>query len=470
MRHWLDLSTANMAVNQTVKGTMVIKTYMFRKMLTGKHTTTVLPLANNAATATKLFTIFCLGFSSGLPFLLLLSTFSVWLTEAGMSKTQIGMFAWVTICYTGKFLLAPLVDNIRVPLLSALLGQRRSWMLLAQLALVVALFCLGQLEPRHDLLLLAVAAFFVGLFSALQDIVIEAYRIEILPPAQIGAGASVSVLGYRLGMLCSGAGAIYLAAYFDSWAMAYTGMAVCMLVGISTTLFASEPPSIAPLIQLKYSRNLWRNIFITPVAVWAKNQQWLTIILFILCYKFADTVLNVMSMPFLLEIGFNKIEIAHVAKSFGIIAMLCGGVIGGIFLRYYCLWRLLVLASVLQFFAASLFVLQAHIGYHLPLLFVTMGVENFTCGFAQVALISYLSLLCSPGYIAVHYALLTSFASFVRVNFSVMAGWLADNLLWSDFYSLVCVSCIFSMLMLRFCSLHFAAYKSEVTSKRGVNT
>ena len=139
--------------------------------------------------------------------------------------------------------------------------------------------------------------------------------------------------------------------------------------------------------------------------------------------------------------------------------MLCGGISGGIYFEYYGIWRLLVLATILQFLAGCLFVMQAQVGYNLPLLFVTMGVENFTCGLAQVALMIYFSRLCVRPYTAVHYAILTSFASFVRVGFSMFAGWLADHCIWESFYSIVCLSCILSMIMLYCCSKHFSLYK-----------
>ena len=189
----------------------------------------------------KLIPIFFLGFSSGLPFLLILSTLSVWLAESGISKTNIGMFAWVTVPYTFKFLLASLIDLFKIPILHNWLGQRRSWMLLSQISLIFALMFLGSMKPTQNIILTAIAAFVVGLFSAIQDIVVEAYRIEILDRPKLGVGASASVLGYRAGMLCSGAGAIYLAAFFASWAIAYNIMAIFMLVGIVTTLYVEEP-------------------------------------------------------------------------------------------------------------------------------------------------------------------------------------------------------------------------------------
>ena len=411
----------------------------------------------------NMLTIFLLGFSSGLPFLLLLSTLSVWLTEAGITKTEIGMFAWITISYAGKFLLAPMLDNIKLPVLFAKFGQRRSWILLAQICLALALWLLGHTDPSRNIGMTAIAAFMVGFFSAIQDIGIEAYRIELLDKTKLGLGTSISVLGYRLGMLCSGAGAIYLSAYFHSWNFSYNIMAVCMLVGIVTTFYAAETKQTYVYDPSIVAGNWFYNIIIQPLKSFIHNKQWKIILIFILSYKFADIVLNVMSMPFLLEMGFNKVEIAHVAKTFGIIAMLCGGLTGGIAIGYLGLWRMLILATALQFVAACLFILQAQVGHDLSLLFVTMGIENFTCGLAQVALMTYLSRLCIKPYTAVHFAILTSFASFARVNFSMLSGWLADHMSWGCFYSIVCFSCVFSLILLHCCNAHFAMFKRGVS-------
>lgn len=421
---------------------------------------------------TKLVIVFVLGFSSGLPFLLILSTLSIWLTESAISKTQIGLLAWVTISYSCKFLFAFFVDNIKLPLLTKYLGQRRSWMLGSQLALLIALAALGHTNPQENLLLTTMVAFSIGIFSAIQDVVIEAYRIEIVAKAKLAISASVSVLGYRLGMLCSGAGAIYLAAFFNSWTIAYNVMAFLMLLGIMATLMAKEP-------QKKYSKVMtsqgghitcisikqWtKQVIIKPVSTFFLGTQWKTIIIFILFYKFADTILNVMSMPFLLEIGFNKMEIAYVAKTFGIITMICGGIFGAILLEYYGLWWLLVLTAGLQFGAGCLFVWQAKIGYNIWFLFITMGVENLTCGLAQVALMTYLASLCIQPYTAIHYAILSSFASGVRVVLSMFSGWLADKFIWENFYFMVCLSCIISIIMLQYCNQHFQQFKKGTKS------
>jgi len=403
--------------------------------------------------------IFFLGFASGLPFLLILSTLSIWLAEVGISKTMIGLFAWVSVPYSIKFLWGAMIDRFKLPILYQQFGLRRSWILIAQLCLWLSLIGLGCTDPLQNIWLTAGLALLVGFCSAIQDIATEAYRIEILPADKIGMGASVSVLGYRFGMLCAGAGTIYLADFFNSWGTAYHFIAICLLVGIITTLVCSEPAVHRSQVKIA----VWRT-----VRAFLRKRDWEIIIPFILSYKIADTVLNVMSMPFLLEIGFNKLEIATVAKTFGIATMIFGGVVGGLLLTKQSIRQNLFTCVGLQFIASALFIMQAQLGHDLSFLFISMGVENFTCGLSQVALIAYLSHLCSHHSTAMHYAILSSFASLVRLCFSAIAGWLADQLAWPQFYALVCVSCLPSLILLILCVRHFAELPS-VEIKEGKN-
>lgn len=394
------------------------------------------------------YRVFLFGFSSGIPFLLILSTLSVWLAEIGVSKTMIGILAWVSIPYTFKFMWGALIDHIKIPCLTRLFGLRRSWILVSQLCVWLALIALGNTDPASNIIATAGFAFLVGCSSAVLDTAVEAYRIEILPRSKIGVGASLSVLGYRFGMLCSGGGTIFLATYFNSWSIAYNGIAACMLVGIITTLISCEPVVTHDPMQLVG----WRSI-----KTLINKLDWQIIFPFILSYKIADTVLNVMSMPFLVEIGFNNLEIASVAKTFGISAMIFGGLIGGFLSHHYTVRQNLFVCVILQIVASVLFIVQAQLGHNLSFLFVSMGVENFACGLSQVALIAYLSHLCMQHgrSTAMYYAILASFASGARVILSMLAGWLADRLVWPQFYTIVCISCLPSIFLIILCAKHF---------------
>ncbi len=373
---------------------------------------------------------------------------------------MIGLLAWVSVPYAIKFIWGSILDRVSIPWFTRLFGLRRSWILCSQIFVWLSLIGLGNTDPLKNIWLTAFFALLVGCASAVQDIAVEAYRIEILPRNKIGVGASVSVLGYRFGMLCSGAGTIFLAAYFNSWQMAYHCIAACMAIGIVTTLFSYEP-AVKPT-PLKLA--VW-----TAAKALIHKLDWQIIFPFILSYKIADTVLNVMSMPFLVEIGFNNLEIAYVAKTFGITAMILGGLFGGILALRFSVRQNLFTCVLLQFAASALFIVQARLGHDLSFLFISMGVENFACGLSQVALVSYLSHLCTQRSTAMHYAILSSFASFVRVSLSTLAGWLADHFAWPQFYAIVCVSCLPSLFLLILCVRHFVRIdnsKQEASSQQ----
>lgn len=415
----------------------------------------------------KIVTIIFLGFSSGLPFLLTLATLHAWLSEIGINKTTIGLFVIVTIPYSLKFIWAPLIDNLQVPLLCRLLGKRRGWLLTTQLGLILSLGLLGSTNPHQNIYMTVIAALLVAFASATQDSIIDAYRVEILDSQQMGPGAGASSLGYRLGIWVSGAGALYLASWWD-WGTVYWMMAACMIIGIITTLLSSEPEINAQ------SQPYLETIDHSPATVWQQLSTWFSvsftaiiqrtditvILLFIFFYKIGDTVLNTMTMPFLLELGFNKLEIAHVAKSFGIGTMIVGSMIGGGYLIRGSLSTALVVVAVLQIFASIMFWVQAHVGYDITMLFITIGIENFSCGLGNAAFIVFLSSRCRIPHTATHFALLTSFGSFCRVSLSSLAGYMADQVAWTEFYRGAAVLCL-PLLILIISRRHAFEYKTE---------
>ncbi len=396
--------------------------------------------------------IFFFGFSSGLPFLLTLATLHVWLTEAGLNKTTLGLFVLCTLPYSFKFVWAPLIDKIRLPFFADLLGHRKSWILFSQLFLLISLILLGQSNPHLNLAGTAFCAILVAFASATQDIVIEAYRIESLKRERIGYGAGASVLGYRLGMWVSGAGALYLASYF-SWATVYAFMAACVAIGMVTTLLSHETRTLASSQQRSHlqTTSLKERFFkevTEPIQSLGRRDDWIVILLFIFLYKVGDTVLNTMSVRFLLEIGFSKIEIAHVAKSFGIGAMVFGGFVGGILLSRKPLVYSLLLCGLLQVLSCLMFALQSKLGNNLAMLFLSIGIENLACGLGSAAFIAYLTNLCRFPFSATHFAVLTSVGSFARVSLSSFAGWTADQMTWTQFYLATALACLPCLLLL----------------------
>ena len=275
----------------------------------------------------RILVLLLLGFSSGLPLALTASTLGIWLTEAQVSKASIGLFAAVATPYAMKFVWSPLMDGLRLPLLTRRLGRRRGWLLLTQLLLVLTIALLGMADPAIDPWHTALCALLVAVASASQDIVIDAYRVESLPPQEQGAGAGAGVLGYRIGMIVSSAGALFAAQAYG-WQTTYLIMAALMGVGILTTLLSPEPQAEAQTPG-KPKGNWLREYIVEPFSDFMTHRHWLALLFFIMLYKFSDAFMGVMSNPFLIEIGFTKVEIGTVVKFFGLWATILGSVAGG---------------------------------------------------------------------------------------------------------------------------------------------
>lgn len=404
----------------------------------------------------RVLVVLLLGFSSGLPLLLSFSTLSTWMREVGVDLTTIGLFGLVGLPYTLKFVWAPAMDRLPLPPLTRLLGRRRGWMVATQLALIVTLLGLGTTNPLSSPLLMALFGVLVAFFSASQDIVIDAYRIETLEETEQGAGAAAYVLGYRVGILAAGAGALLLA---DSlgWFQAYAVMAGLMLVGLGTILFSSEPavagdaiaPSASGPADAAGKVVRWlREAVVAPFAEFLRRPWALLILLFILLYKLGDAFLGAMTNPFYIDVGFTKTEIAEVTKVFGLVALLAGLLIGGAMVRRLGLMWALLICGVLQAASNLVFAAQAVIGNDVGMLIVTIGVENATGGMGTAAFIAYLSRLTNVAFTATQYALLSSFMAFGRTVLASPSGWAAENLGWVEFFIASTVIAVPGLLLL----------------------
>jgi len=390
------------------------------------------------------------GFVSGLPLALTTGTLSYWLAREGVDKTTIGLFALLGIPYALKMFWAPFLDHLPAPGPFARLGRRRGWAILIQILLMAALLVLGSVNPVAAPLMLALAALSVAFLSASQDIVIDAFRIELLEADEQGAGAAAIQLGYRIGMLVSGAGAIWLSAQVD-WFWVYAAMAVCVPVGSVLVLLAKEPvKSQAVLAQDReatYTQWLKRAV-LEPFLDFMTRRGWLAILAFALLYKFGDAIGGVMANPFYVEIGFSAEEIAGVTKVFGLAATIVGTLIGGVLVVRIGLIRALFVAGILQAVTNLLFALLAWIGPSVPMLAVAVGADNFTGGLGSAAFVAYLSSLCSVAYTATQYALLTSFMALGRSFLSSGGGWLADQTDWVSFFTLTTLLAIPGLALL----------------------
>lgn len=364
-----------------------------------------------------------MGFTSGVPFLLTLSTLSVWLSECGFNIQAIGVFAVVSLPYALKYLWAPLLDRVELPIFIWLHPIKR-FGLLALICLILSLCLLAHLDPRKDLMWIVVSATTVSFFAATHDIVLDALRIYASNPSQVGGGAASESIGFRIGMITSGAGAVYLSLLIG-WKGAYLSMAACCLAGVVGLLNMPNPPAF------KVKKYDWKETFLNPLMGILKLSKVGYLIGFILTIKVSGSVIQALSVPFLFSLGFSKLEYASIAKVYGVGLMLLGSFIGGLVVyrkgTYFCLR----LSGFLQILSCTLFAVLAYVGQHqVDLLIFTLSVENFASGLLSTGFISYLSLFCKPPYVASHFTLLYSMGSLSRVLASIVAGYIAANFGW----------------------------------------
>ncbi|MFQ5983912.1 MAG: MFS transporter, partial [Alphaproteobacteria bacterium] len=347
----------------------------------------------------RIIAIFFMGFSSGLPLALTGATLGIWLREAHIDLATIGFFALVGIAYNVKFLWAPVMDRAPVPGLTRWLGRRRSWALVTQAALIGSLLALGHTEPAAEPVVTALWAVIVAFCSASQDIVIDAFRIELLEDHEQGVGAASTQYGYRAGMIVSGAGALFAASY-GGWAFAYTAMAACVLVGVATVLLTPEPRRAVEAGQgmgreaVRFGRAL-KEAVADPFIDFMQRSGWVLILLFIVLYKMGDAVAGVMAGPFYIDTGFTKIEIAEVSKIYGVGATYLGIFVGSLIVYRLGLMKALLICGVLQMLSNLMYAAQAVVGHDVAFLVATIGIENVTGGMGSAAFVAYLSSLCN---------------------------------------------------------------------------
>ncbi|WP_374545845.1 AmpG family muropeptide MFS transporter [Rhodoblastus sp.] len=355
----------------------------------------------------KLALMLALGFSSGLPFLLVFSTQSAWLREVGVSKEHIGLMSWVALAYSFKFLWAPLLDRYDAPLLGRWLGRRRGWMALTQVGVALCLAAMAFGDPANNLPYTIVFAFALGFCAATQDIIIDGWRIAIAPPEQQGEMSAASQVGYKFAILCAGAGALYLA-QFVSWRAAYLAMACLMIVGLGASVLAPEPKAhivVRPgghLDALAAYADPLRDFF-------SRNGRFALLFLALLAiYRLPDFVSGVMANPLYIDLGFSKAEIANVTKLFGFWVGLGGIFAGGIAVTRFGLMPSLLIGGIAASASHLSLAALAATGADIKMLTLAVCVENFAGGFAGTALIAFMSSLTSPLYAAAQYALLSS--------------------------------------------------------------
>jgi len=398
--------------------------------------------------------LFLMGFSSGIPPLLIGSTLRAWMTEEKVDLTVIGIFSLVGLPYALKYLWAPLMDRYVPPFL----GRRRGWMLITQIALMAVISVLGFSSPAQMPWRVAVLAFLVAFFSASQDIVVDAYRREVLTDEELGLGSSLGINGYRIALLTSGALALFLADHFP-WKVVYLLMAGLILVGIVTTLSASEPRrNITPPGSLKEA-------LVEPFLDYFKRKEALGILAFVLLYKIGDQMASDMATPFYLKIGFTKTEIAAIAKTFGLGATISGALLGGILMLRLEINRSLWIFGFLQMVSTFCFSLLAQAGPSKPMLAGVIAFENLSGGMGTTAYAAFMASLCNVRFTATQYALLSSLIGIPRVFASAPTGYLAKHLGWSQFFIVCGLAALPGLLLLS----RFAPWKKKEPSVAPAN-
>jgi len=391
-----------------------------------------------------------LGFSAGLPLLLVFGTLSFWLREAGVDRTTIGFVSWVALAYAFKWAWAPLVDRMPLPWLTARLGRRRSWLLASQLAVAAGLVGMAHTDPALRLQLLVVFALVTAFASATQDIALDAYRIESATVEKQAALAAAYQTGYRLAMIWAGAGALAVAARFDPseadyqvapWTIAYLVMAASMAVGIVTTLLAPEPdvavpplPREGPVLQRIGS---WlQGAMISPFADFLRRYRWHAVLLLALIasYRMSDVVMGVMANPFYRDMGFSKDEVAAVSKVYGVVMTLAGAFIGGVLSLRFGVARTLFAGAVLSAATNLLFAWLALRGHDLGFLIVAVSADNLSAGIASSAFVAYLSGLTNVAYSATQYALFSSVMLLLPKYIAGWSGWAVDHFGYVNFF------------------------------------
>ena len=362
--------------------------------------------------------MFFLGFSAGLPLLLVLGTLGFWLREAGIDRSTIGYLSWVALFYAGKWLWAPLVDRVPILFLTKRLGRRRSWLLFAQALIIFGLIGMATTDPKQNLEPIVWFALLVAFGSATQDIALDAFRIESAKAQYQAALAASYQTGYRLAMIWAGAGALWLAAraetttgiyLAEAWQFAYLCMALSISVGVVTTLLSPEPQAV--LLPKARSTGQWlQQTLIEPFADFISRYRWHAFLILglIAIYRISDVVMGIMANPFYVDMGYTKDEVAAVTKVFGVIMTLVGAFLGGLLTMRFGVMRVLLLGGILSAASNLLFAWLSTRGHDLNGLVWVISADNLSSGIASAAFIAYLSSLTNVQYSATQYALFSS--------------------------------------------------------------
>lgn len=391
----------------------------------------------------KILNIIFIGMSTGIPFLLTLSTLNLWLKECGISNTIIGLFVIVTLPSTFRFLFGPMIDRIKIPILSKYFCQRLSWIILCQLLVVILLIGMSYSNPINNIWAVGMWAFGISFFSSVKDVVIQAYRIEICDKDKEGYNAAASNIGFRLGLMIGGAGAILLAS-FVSWQATYQIVALIIFFLLIQTIFMEKSPFTINIEKLNITK-IYKNAFFELIM----SRNYISILLFILFYKSTDILLSSMTIPFLYDIGYSKMEMGEVYNVVAFLSMLLGGFIGGIFINNKGLYKSILYGVIVKSFSCLLFLLHSFIGKNIFIFMLCIGFDKFMGMLTTTALISYFSTQSHHPYVSTQFSLFSSMGSVARIFLTMIAGLLADIVPWNIYFFIVALCAFPSLLFLK---------------------
>ena len=391
-----------------------------------------------------------LGFSAGLPLLLVLGTLSFWLREAGIDRSTIGYLSWIGLAYGFKWAWSPLVDRMPLPILTRLLGRRRSWLLLAQAGIIAGLIGMALTDPAQDLTRIAQFAILVAFASATQDIALDAYRIEAVKMEWQAAMAATYQTGYRIAMIAAGAGVLWIAASVDvsevtyehaPWQTAYLVMAAAMSVGVIATLVIREPE--VHIAALKIEPGLagiarwFVDAVVSPFVDFFQRYRWqaLTLLALIATYRISDVVMGIMANPFYVDMGYTKNEVANVSKVYGVIMTIVGAWVGGLLSMRFGNLRVLMLGAILSAATNLLFAWLSTRGHDVRALIFTVSADNLSAGIASAAFVAYLSSLVNVTYSATQYALYSSIMLLLPKFIAGFSGVAVDAWGYASFFN-----------------------------------
>ena len=399
----------------------------------------------------KLLIIWLIGLMSGFSIMITGNTLNFWLAKEGINIKTIGVFALISIPYAINFIWAPVFDIKNIPLLSKILGHRKSWIIVLQILLSITVFFLSCIKPSENLLLFGIIALSISFFASAQDTVLGALKTDIIDSTKQGQVSGLYVFGYRIGMLLSSSGAIYIATYLN-WNLVYELFSLIILLFALTILLLvkeTSPISITPIkakiFQDTARGNLTHKIRILLAKVLnplGSKHYIFMILLFLILYRLPDNFINMMINPFLLHIGYSDFEIATAGKFFGITSAIIGGLLAGYIMKYFTIFESLIFFGTLHGFAHILFIVQEVYGKNIYIFFLVTGFESITGGMTMAAYIGYIASLCKGRFKATQYSFLTSMMGLSRSILPSISGYIVATIGWNIFFLFASIASI----------------------------